>query len=180
MQDLMNKSNKISGLFLIVSSLSCVLWMGSYLLRMLLAYQLFDETLTTYKPYVNEQNIRGILITINPSVITTFVLFIVFLVFFILFLITTNISLKQNGWLFIITILVLITVPFEIYLMTIDYKIFIQVNSGVFQSSYVISLILKRFKQLSSFPLIELLCYFAIVFLAIFKPLTHKNTVYEN
>jgi hypothetical protein len=168
----MKKISKISAIFLTITSLACILWMGSYLLRMFLTYQLFDETLSTYKSYINEQNINGILITLNPSVITPFILYIIFIVFFILFLLTSKLSLKQNGWLFIIMILVLVTFPFEIYLMTIDYKIFTLVSKGIFQSSEITALIIRRFKDLSSFPLIELLCYCAVVFLAIFKPMT--------
>ena len=122
----MQKISKISGFFLSISSLACILWMGSYLVRMFLTYQLFDETLTTYKPYVNEQNINGILITLNPSIVSTFILYIIFIAFFILFLLTARLSLKLNGWLFIITILIIITLPFELYLMMIDFKIFMQ------------------------------------------------------
>lgn len=172
----MKKISKISGIFLSISALACILWMGGYLVRMFLTYQLFDETLTTYKPYVNEQNINGILITLNPSIVSTFILYIIFIVFFILFILTARLSLKQNGWLFIITILVIVTVPFELYLMTIDYRIFMPVNSGTFNSSEIIALIIKRFKILGSFPLIELLCYFAIIILAIFKPMTREKT----
>lgn len=171
----MKNISRISGLFLTVSSLACTLWMGSYLLRMFLMYQLFDETLSTYKSFINEQNIDGILIALNPSVITTFILFIIFIVFFILFLVTSKLKMKQYGWLFIITLLILITAPFEIYLMTIDYKIFTQVYSGVFQSGDITTLILKRFKSLSSFPLIELLCYCTVILLAIFKPITRAD-----
>lgn len=176
----MKKISKISGLFLGISSLACILWMGGYLVRMFLTYQLFDETLTAYKPYVNEQNLNGILITLNPSIVATFILYIIFIVFFILFLFTAGLSLKQNGWLFIITVLVIITFPFEIYLMTIDYRIFMQVNSGMFKGNEIITLIIKRFKDLSSFPLIELLCYFAIFILAIFKPITREKISSEN
>lgn len=176
----MKKISKISGLFLSISSLACILWMGSYLVRMFLTYQFFDETLTSYKTYVNDQNIKGILITLNPSIVSTFILYIIFLLFFILFLLTARLNLKQNGWLFIITILIIITLPFEIYLMTIDFKIFMQVNSGVFNGSDITALIIKRFKILGSFPLIELLCYFAIVILAIFKPMTRDRALYEN
>ncbi len=171
----MKKISKISATFLTIATIACIFWMGSYLLRMFLTYQLFDETISAYKPYVNDQNIAGILITINPAVVTTFVLYIVFLIFFFLFLLTSGLNLRKNGWLFIITIIVLLTAPFEIYLMTIDYRIFTNVNTGVFQSSEVVSLVIKRLMNLSSFPLIELLSYCAVVFLAIFKPMTRED-----
>ncbi len=176
----MNKTNKISGLFLIVSALSCIFWIGSYLLRMFLTYQLFNETMTSYRPFINDQNIKAILLVLNPSVITTFVLYVIFIISIILFLVTTKLKLKQNGWLFIITILVFITAPFEIYLMTIDYKIFNMVNSGIFTSGEVLTLIAERLKDLSSFPLIELLCYCSVIFLAIFQPMTRNSIKNEN
>jgi hypothetical protein len=171
----MKKISKISASFLTIASVACIFWMGSYLLKMFLTYQLFDETITSYKAYVNEQNIRGILITLNPAIATTLILYIVFLVFYFLFLFTSGLNLRKNGWLFIITVIVLLTAPFEIYLMTIDYQIFSRVNTGVFQNTEVISLVIKRLKNLSSFPLIELLSYCAVVFLAIFKPMTRED-----
>ena len=171
----MKKISKISGSFLTLAAFSCIFWMGSYLLRMIITYQLFDETITEHRNYITDLNISGILTAINPAVITTFVLFLSFLLFYFLFLVTSGINLRRNGWLFIITALVFITAPFEIYLMTIDYRIFTRVAGGNFQSSEVVSLIIKRFSSLSSFPLIELLCYCAVIFLAIFKPLKKKD-----
>ena len=171
----MKKISKISASFLTVASIACIFWMGSYFLRMILTYQLFDETISSYKPYINENNISAILITINPAVISTFVLFIIFFVFYFLFLFSSGLNLRKNGWLFIITILILVTAPFEIYLMTIDYRIFTKVNEAVFRSADVIPLVKQRLKEISSFPLIELLSYCAIIFLAVFKPLTRED-----
>ena len=83
--------------------------------------------------------------------------------------------MRKNGWLFIITVLIIVTAPFEIYLMTIDYRIFSQILTGVFDSTEIINLTMKRLTVLSSFPLIELLSYCAIIFLALFQPLTKEN-----
>jgi len=172
----MKKISKISASFLTVASIACIFWMGSYFLRMTLSYQIFDETITSYKSYINGQNIRGILITLNPAVISTFVLFIVFIVFYFLFLFSSGLNLRKNGWLFIITILIMVTAPFEIYLMTIDYRIFSKVNVTAFNPVEVIPLVMQRLKEISSFPLIELLSYCAVIFLAVFKPLTREDS----
>ncbi len=171
----MKKINKISAAFLTVATLACILWMGSYLVRQMLSYQLFDETITFHKDYLNKQNLDAVLTTINPVILTTFVLFIGFLVFYFLFLITSGLNLRKNGWLFIITVLISITAPFEIYLMTIDYSIFTDVNYGTFNNGEIIGLIMKRLTIFSSFSLIELLCYCAVVFLAVFKPMTMEE-----
>ncbi len=171
----MKKISKTSASFLTAASLACILWMGSYLTRLMLSYQLFDDTVAAHKSYLNEQNMSAVLVTLNPAIMTTFVLFIVFLIFYFLFLFTSKLNLRKNGWLFIITVLVLITAPFEIYLMTIDYRIFTSVNSGTFNSGDVLNLVMKRLTVLNSFSFIELLCYAAILFLAIFKPMTREE-----
>lgn len=171
----MKKIGKISTAFLIVASISCILWIGSYLLRMILSYQLFDETISSYRGFVNDQNLSGILVALNPAVITTFILFAVFIIFYFLFLFTSGLNLRKNGWLFIITVLVIVTAPFEIYLMTIDYQIYSKVASGIFQDSEIITLLMKRLKNLSSFPFIEILSYCAIIILAVFKPMTRED-----
>jgi hypothetical protein len=149
--------------------------MGSYLLRMILSYQLFNETITSYRGFIKDQNLGGILSALNPAVITTIILFAVFLVFYFLFLVTSGLNLRKNGWLFIITILVVVTAPFEIYLMTFDFQIYSKVSSGIFQNSEIITLLMKRLKNLSSFPFIEILSYCAVIFLAVFKPLTRED-----
>ncbi len=172
----MKKISKISSSFLTVASLACIFWMGSSFIRLMLSYQMFDQTITSKKDYLNEQNLKAVLTTINPAVMTTFVLFIVFLIFYFLFLVTSKLNLRRNGWLFIITVLILVTAPFEIYLMTIDYSIFTKVNSGLFNNSDVLNLIMKRLTVISSFSLIELLCYCSIIFLAIFKPMTREES----
>ncbi len=171
----MKKISNISASFLIVASLACILWLGSYFTRLLISYQLFDKTISYRKDYLNDQNLSAVLTSINPAVMTTFVLFVVFLIFYFLFLFTSKLNLRKNGWLFIITVLVMITAPFEIYLMTIDYHIFTLVDQRTFSNGEVLNLMIKRLTVLSSFSLIELLCYGAIIFLAIFKPLTREE-----
>jgi hypothetical protein len=58
--------------------------------------------------------------------------------------------------------------------MNIDYKIVSLINSESFNPNDVIELIKDRFKTFSSFPIIEIFSYFAVIFLLIFKPLTKK------
>lgn len=160
-------------LFIVV--LSGALWIGSYFTRMVLSYQIFEGTNFSLRPYIDDQNLSGILRSFNPVVVSTFVLYIIFIVTYILFLITSKISLKNNGWLFIITIIILLTLPFEVYLLTIDYKIIGLINSVNFNTKEVIDLIIERFKVFGSFPVIELFCYGAIVYFLLFQPLKKKQ-----
>ena len=104
-------------LFFVV--LSGALWLGGYFTRLVISYQIFEGTDFTLRNYINDQNIAGILRSFEPAVLTTLVLYLIFIISYILFIITSKVSLKANGWLFIITIIILLTLPFEIYLSII-------------------------------------------------------------
>ena len=170
----MKTLNKTSKLFAFLALAACSIWIGAYLSRQFISYQLFEAHDLSLKSYINPINISGILTTMLPSVTTSFVAYIAFIVFFMFFLVISRINLRNNGWLFIIAVVILITFPFEVYLMTIDYKLILQLNSGVFDSNYLVELIRKRIQVLSSFPLIEVFCYLSFYFFLIFRPLTKK------
>jgi hypothetical protein len=167
----MQKNNKISSVFLYLCVFSGILWLGSYITRLLLTYQLFEPKDFILKQYVNNQNLYGILYTISTSVTITLITFLIFLVTFFLFIILSKISLKENGWLFVITLIIIVTAPFELFLLTIDYKIITKVFYSVFDEKEILGLYIKRLKILSNFSLIEIFSYFIIIFLFLFQPL---------
>ena len=170
----MNKLNKTSKIFAYLALITCSLWVGTYLSRLFLSYQLFVAQDLSLKPYITSANLAGILTTLLPAVTSTFVLYICFIVSFALFIIVSHIKLRNNGWLFIISIIILITLPFEIYLMTLDYSIITQLNYGTYNTSDIINLFVRRIKVLGSFPLIEIFCYLSFYYFILFRPLT-KN-----
>ena len=108
---------------------------------------------------------------LNPAVLTTGILYGIFIVSFLLFLVSSGISLKQNGWLFISAVIIFVTMPFEIYLMSIDYKIFTIVDTGVFNAGPILSMYVKRLNVLGSFTIVEILSYFSVIYFVIFQPL---------
>ena len=172
--------SKTSKIFLFLATLSGSLWLGAYFTRLIVFYQLFESENFDIKPIFNEQNLHAVLTEINSLIVLTLVLYLIFIITYFIFIAISKISLKQNGWLFIVTIIILITLPFELYLISIDYKIITLVLPGNFNEMQIIQLIIKRFKVLSSFPIIELFCYFSIVYFVLFKPLTSKKRAYEN
>ena len=171
----MKRVSTISKVFAVISLIALSVWVGSYLTRMFLVYQLFEGTDLILKSYINENNIEGILFSLLPSIIVHFLSFIVMILSAFLFYTTSKVSLRFNGWLFIILIAILITLPFEIYLMLIDYKVIIVLISGSFNSAHVVTLLRDRIKDLSSFPIVTLLTYLSFYYFIIFQPLTKKN-----
>ena len=139
---------------------------------MIISYQLFDIDMKIAS-YINDNNLEGILKIISPSINTTFILFVIFILAFTIFLFTSDMKLKENGWMFIIAVIIYTTLPFEGYLMIIDFKIISALSlSDIINSDYVISLIRERFTSLGSFPIIILLSYCSLIYFLIFKPFT--------
>jgi len=172
----MNQLKASAKVFLLLTFIFGSLWLGSYLTKLLLVYQLFQGNEFELKDYINDINLGAILKTISAAFSATLILYPLFILSFGSFLMFSKLNLKKNGWLFIITMLIVITAPMEIFLLTINYKISILSLTSPIPSNEMLSLIIKRMNILGSFSLVELLCYLAIVHLIIFKPL-HKDTV---
>src|SRR3972149_7728684 len=166
----MKNQNLLTKIYALIAMLSGAIWLGAYAVRMMVSYQLFDIDMNLMG-FVNDNNLEGILIAISPAINATFILYITFIIAFTLFLFTSVLKFKENGWLFIITIIVYVTLPFEVYLMITDVSIIKELNySEVINSQYAVSLIRERFITLSSFPIIIFLSYCSIIYFLIFKP----------
>jgi len=171
----MNKLSKKSRIFLFLFVSSGTIWLGSYITRLSIFYQIFQSTEFSLKEFVTDANIAGIFQTLIAAIPINLIFYFVMIIAFILFLITSKLNLKQNGWLFISAVLIFISLPFELYLMHIDYKIVFLVFNGNFSSKEVLEFVIQRFTVLSSFPLVEILSYFAVIYLFLFQPLKVTN-----
>ena len=171
----MKNISTISKVFAVLSLIAAAIWVGSYLSRVFLVYQLFEGPDLILKSYITNENVNGILFSILPSFVVHFIAFIVMFLSTIIFYLTSKINLRYNGWLFIILIAIIITTPFEIYLMLIDYKIIMMLNNGSFDSNTVISLLRDRIKDLSSYSIVAILTYLSFYYFIVFQPLTKKD-----
>ena len=171
----MKNISTISKVFAVLSLIAAAIWVGSYLSRLFLVYQLFEGPDLILKSYITNENVNGILFSILPSFVVHFIAFIVLFLSNTIFYLTSKINLRYNGWLFIILIAIIITTPFEIYLMLIDYKIIMMLNNGSFDSNTVISLLRDRIKDLSSYSIVAILTYLSFYYFIVFQPLTKKD-----
>ncbi len=168
----MKNQSFLNKLFTFITVISGCIWLGAYVTRMIISYQLFGVDMKIAS-YINDNNLEGILKIISPSINTTFILFVIFILAFTVFLFTSDMKLKENGWMFITAVIIYTTLPFEGYLMIIDFKIISALSlSDIINSDYVISLIRERFTSLGSFPIIILLSYCSLIYFLIFKPFT--------
>lgn len=158
--------------FLIISF---IIWLGGYISRHLVIYQLFEPKDLTLRSLYYEMNLNAVLNTLLPLVVSNIISFISFLILFVIYLVLTPLKCKRNGWLFISFLIIIITCPFELYLLIKDYHIASAILNQSLKQLEIIELIKTRITTLSSFSLIEIFSYLSIVFLVIFKPLTPRN-----
>ncbi|MCJ7552467.1 MAG: hypothetical protein MUO34_01165 [Ignavibacteriaceae bacterium] len=173
----MKKQSFFSKLFASFALVSGSIWIGSYLVKLFLIYQLFEPKDLVLKEMFSINDINIVIFSLLPAFITPFLAYIIMIISFVLFLLFSKISIKENGWLFISIMIIFITLPFEFYLLVIDYKIISLLLQSSFNTDSIIILVRDRITALSSFPIIEILSYLSILFLIIFKPLTVKNKV---
>lgn len=171
----MKKRNKFSSIFGFLALASGSIWFGAYIARLLTTYHMFEPTKPVLKDFITSNNLSAIIQTTFPLVNLTFFSYLILVISFTLFLIFTQLKFKENGWLFIISMIIFLTLPFEAVLLTIDYKLIVLFINEQFASEEVLKLIIERITLLSSFPIILLLSYFSIPFFLVVKPFTIKS-----
>ena len=167
----MQNLSKPSKIFLFLTELFFVLWLGGYVLRQIVVYQFFEPENLSLKLSIGSSSLSDILLIILPVFVFNIVTYAGFLVTFIVFLFISKISLKKEGWLFISVLIVAVCAPFEIYLLAKDYKIATTIYSMSFDPTAVMNEIRERLVTLSSFSLIEIVSFIGIIFLSVFQPL---------
>src|ERR1035437_10098633 len=101
----MKKQSIISKIILYLTITSFILWLGSYIIRNIAIYQLFEPLNLDLRSLYNEQNLNAVFNIILPLITFNLVTYISFIVFFIMFLFATSVRLKNEGWLFIIMLI---------------------------------------------------------------------------
>jgi len=171
----MKNLNNFSKIVLLFTIIFFTIWLGGYIARQIAVYQLFEPVELNLKTFYNPGNLSSAISILIPLIISHLITYACFLLLFLIFIITSKLNLRMNGWLFIITMIIIITAPFEIYLSLIDYKIIRLGLANINESSSILELIKERITKLSSFPLIEIFSYLAIIFLALFRPYQKSN-----
>lgn len=171
----MKNSNKVSTVFSVLTLTTGIIWFGSYFSRLIVTYQMFEPTEKILRSHITNNNLQAIIQTNYPLINLTFFSYIIFIVCFTIFLITTKLKLKENGWLFIVAMIIYLTLPFESILLSVDLKLISLFFQEQFNSNKILELIVKRISLLSSFPIILILSYLSIPFFLIVKPFKLKN-----
>ncbi len=171
----MENLSKLAKFFLFLTIIAFAMWFGSYITRMTLSLQLFHGTHFELKDIVVKSNFDSITLTLAPAIAISFISYFAMIVFYLLFVFTSKLKMKLNGWLFISTVLILTTAPFELFLILKYDKPFVDTAFwGTGNAQFYIQLIIDRFSKLGSFPIIEIFSFLAVAFLFMFRPFRKK------
>lgn len=168
----------ISKIFLVIALGSGALWLGSYTTKMFALFHLFEldqANVLLLKSTLTNVDLKPVLFELLPVLSLSLVSYVVFLMFSILFLLFSKISLKNNGWLFISLMVVIICLPFEIVLSLKDFNIINMILNNSDNVNEMLEIIKSRITIFSSFPIVSLILHYSIFVLFVFKPLTKKN-----
>ena len=171
----MENITKISRFFLFGAFLFFIFWLGGYMARHLFLFQMFEPEDLSLTTFYATQNIIPVFYSFSSLISFNAISFLAFFIFFSLFLLTSKVNLKREGWLLIITLIVYLTAPMEIFLITFDLKLLQKILSSTFTHSEILTLVKQRITMLGSFPLAEIFAYIFIIFLMLFRPFRMKQ-----
>ncbi len=166
-----SKSNKTALLILIIGA---IFWLGAINIRALIGNELLNYDQFNFRTSIPPDRENTLFQLISNSSIVIASSYLVVLVSAVWFLATTNLKLKENGWLLMSCILFFVFVPVEIYTYYLDIKFVLLFYSNPPNHDELLRIFGKRLGGLSGIPVIALFCYYTIIGLAIFRPLTKK------
>lgn len=171
----MNNLSKTSKLFLVVTFISYALWLGSYCAKNMIFFQFFDAETMALRSIFAKADFLSIFYSVYPIVTMNIICYGLFVLFFILFTVTSKLNLRKNGWLFISLLVVVITMPVEVYLIfKYDWNFVFDVNNLSIQVQPALELIKQRVAKFGMYSFISIFSTISIVLFFIFRPLT-KN-----
>ncbi len=168
-----SKSNKIALMLLIFGA---IFWLGAINIRALIGNELLNYDQFNFRtsiPPDREDTLFQLLANASVVIISAYVVVLISAVWFLK---TTLLKIRENGWLLMSAILFFVFVPVETYTYYLDIKFALLYHSNPPNHDELLRIFGKRLGALSGIPVIALFCYYTIIGLAVFRPLSKKPT----
>jgi hypothetical protein len=171
----MTQSTRLSRIALLFLAMGTIFWLGGLNIRALIGNVLFKPGTLTFEEYLAPEAEAEIFRILSFTSVVTMISYGVVLVSATIFLVTTPIRVRENGWLMMSAILFYAFVPVELYTGYLDgrmvyFEFFTTAGNDVFRGMF-----LTRLQTLAGAPFVALLCYYTVIGLAIFRPLTRSR-----
>jgi|SRR4030095_3873079 len=172
-QLIQSKSNKIALTLLLISA---VFWLGAINIRALIGNELLNYDQFDFRTSIPPDRENTLFQLVANSSIVIASSYTIVLLSAILFISTTNLKLKENGWLLMSAILFFVFSPAEIYTCYLDIKFVLLFYSSPPNHDGLLKLFGERLGALSGMPVIAVFCYYTIIPIAVFRPLRKKES----
>jgi hypothetical protein len=158
------------------TALACIIvgviaWLGAMNVRALMGLDLLEFGTLEFKPNIHPYVERTFFGLISRSSMVSTVGYAVVWFAGIVYLRTTKLSLKQQGWLMMSAVLFYVFTPVEIYVMTLDTRMWLLDHAGSNDLVEFRKLFIHRLGALAGVPIIAMLCYYTAIALVAFRPL---------
>ncbi|MGB9664195.1 MAG: hypothetical protein ACPL25_04650 [Ignavibacteria bacterium] len=164
-----NKTSTKIYLFILI--IAVIFWLGGSIYRAIVAYTLFEPFSLIVKSEITYDILRQTLKLIGNINVYLLISYPLVLIFFTLFVKSSKAKLRNEGWLFMTTMILILFSPIEVYLSYLDLNYTILVLFSDFDTNIALSLLIQRIAALGGLPAIGFLCYFTSIWFAIFQPL---------
>lgn len=158
-------------IFLFILIIAIIFWLGGFIYRAIVAYTLFEPFSLVIKSEITYDILRQTLKLIGNINVYLLISYPFVLICFALFVKSSKANLRNEGWLFMITMILILFLPIEIYLSYLDINYTILVLLTNFDTNIALSLLIQRIAALGGLPAIGFLCYLTSIWFAIFQPL---------
>lgn len=154
--------------------LATIIWLGGLNVRALIGFDLLQVGTLDFKPNIHPYVERAVFGLIAQSSMVVAVAYVVLWVAGIIFLRTTELRLKEHGWLMMCAILFYVFTPVEVYTMILDLRMWYLNYIGSNDLVEFRKLFIHRLGALAGGPMIALLCYYTAIVLVVFQPMRHR------
>jgi len=166
------KSNRLALTLLI---LAAIFWLGAINIRALIGNELLNYDQFNFKTSIPPDRENTIFQMMSNASLVIIISYAIVLICAIWFMKSTKLKIKQNGWLLMCAILFFMFSPVEIYTYYLDVKFMLLFQTHPVNHDELLRLFGKRLGALSGVPVIALLCYYAIIPILVYRPLTKKT-----
>jgi hypothetical protein len=155
----------------VILIISGIFWLGGINVRTIIQNDLLNFDEFSFRTSIPPDEENAIFKMVANSSILIMVSYIITLISAIFFLISFKVNLKLNPWLLMCSILFFIFVPVEFYTSFLDYKFVVLFYSKPPNHDKLLEIFGERIGFLKGVPWIAILSYYAIIIVAILKPL---------
>ena len=170
----LDKKAKISLFILIVAS---IFWLGGINVRFFIGNQLLNYDEFNFRTSIPPDEENQIFKMISDASLIIMISYIIVFISAVMFLNYAKINLRENPWMLMSAILFFVFAPVEFYTSYIDLKFMILFNKRPANHDMLLELFGERIGFLRGVPWIAIMCYYSIIWFAVFKPM--KKTMEE-